>query len=278
LWFCWLAESVHTGSRVPHHVLQGPVDLALTAAVVQEAILTIWPRAIACAHALYESDCQQLHDVHNASAWATRFTLCLKAIAPGILNNLLVVWDAAQGQHTGKGCAQLVEMCTVFAMAWGWRGLKHDSLSTCPLVAMESAFSSAALSAGFTHLPGEAQLWTSIIDAQQVSWVPASHQTKNMSFCNEQFKLSHTTPILCCPTQASCLIHNIAGHVLASQASAIVIATQQSDLVSVQRMMDRVLVASHATNVLHKLAMKCCAHTEPQDMQVCPLQHADLMG
>jgi hypothetical protein len=255
---------------------QAPAQVALTAAVMQDVIVTIWPRVIICAYALYQFDCQRLHDVDNASAWATRFTLCLKAIAPGILKNLLVVWDAAQAQHAGNGRGQLVEMCTVFALAWAWRGLEHDSLSTRPVLAMEATFCSAALDAGFILLPDKGQLWTSIIDAQHVSWVPAHHQTNNMSSYNEQLQLSNTTQILCCPTQASCLIHNVAGHVLASQGSAIVVAQHQADLVSVQRVMDRVPVASHTTNLLHRMGIKCCALTAPHDMQVCLLQHAGL--
>jgi hypothetical protein len=238
---------------------------------LQDAISCAWPKTLRCARTLYHYYCEHSDYTADESAWFARYSARIRTIAPGILTNLLMVWDASATRESGRAheCTRLVEMCCIFALAWAWYGFDHKHMDVSAAAVKETSFRSAAEEATFTLLPDEGLLWSSVIDAQQAMWVPAAQQPHKTSviYSNPLLIPSNAAPVLCVQSQASCMVHNVIGHVLASEGSAIVLASRPAGLVNAQRALDPLPAASHTASV-YRLGKRCSAMSTPRNLQV----------
>jgi hypothetical protein len=239
--------------------------------ILQEAISFAWPKALRCSRTLYHYYCEHSDYAGDESTWFAQYSARIQAIAPGVLTNLLMVWDASAARDAGSAneCTRIVEMCCQFALAWAWYGFDHEYLNMSAAAAKETSFRSAAQDANFTLLPDEGLMWSSVIDAQQAMWVPAAQrpQMNSMICSNPLVHSSSAAPVLCVLSQASCMVHNVVGHVLASEGSAIVLANCPAELVNAQRALDPLPVASHTASV-YRLGKRCSALATPREFQV----------
>lgn len=240
-----------------------------------------WRKALACARALHEHCLARFYETPSASAWLARLAVLAASIAPGLLDEMLLLWDAhgsevnASREH--HGCAELVEMCVALTLFWCWRGvLLHDLDGRVSDLEAEACFRRAAAHAALHNLPEQGSMWTSVIDAPRLRWRQALHLAPSLA-CSSPPLLQPSPAgpsLLDVPCLESSMMQRVASFVTSSSGvstsstSAMFFAATPQRLAAIQRATTNVSRSGHSVG-LNAISMHCHSQTGCHDVQAC---------
>lgn len=176
-------------------------------------------------HANLLSSVRMCHKASVMNHWVTVVANSISALAPGIFNVNLTLWDAHsfQGKRTAADSALLLKLCVIFIVSWAARGACAALSMGVPDDVLEALLREALKSEEIDCAPPEEALWISYIDAPNVRWTTWSEMLRARAATKGPELIAPDGTLLLAPLSSPglCLRHLIAAG-MSSGASMLV--------------------------------------------------------
>ena len=204
------------------------------------------------------------------SHWVIVAANSIAALAPGIFNSNLTLWDAHsfQGSQTAADSTPLLLMCTVFIVAWAVRGACAALSMNVPDDALEALLREALQQEDVPCCLPDDELWNSFVDAPTVRWTTWSEMlrvraaTRGPNLVGPDGTLS-LTPL---SGHRMCLQHLIAASI-SSGASVLVEGHTQRELDTLTRSLRGSVLSSEQGHSLEWISAASSASADAQHLR-----------